>query len=278
MYRRTILIIRTLSIVILVAVAFIISTIGLFHWRKEANYPPPIEHPSVRGWISFTGLVKDHGGLAMWSSDGSGQEPAAVGHSLQTPLGNFTAPYYISTRDYGDIDSLSSAGMVGMESSSGFFELMKVLYEHDRKTSDLSVKFPLFSSAEDREGEEWIFKDGVETRYLKSQGDIVFRLQLEDMIVLPVTRLTWIQDFRGAVDLSDVYVSCMTDAAVPENASEKDSGLVRSAASGFLKDVGELKIRIVIEKLKFTDESFSGRGRIQGSYGEVHRARLEIIP
>jgi hypothetical protein len=278
MHRRTILIIRILSVVVLVAVAFIISTVGLYHWRKGANYPPPIEHPSVRGWISLIGQARDHRGLAVWSSDGSGQEPAAVGHSLQTVLGNFTAPYYVSTRDYGDIDPLSSAGMTGIESSSGFFQLMKVLYEHDLIVSDLSIAFPLFSLGEDREGEDWIFRDGVETRYLKSQGDIIIRLQSQDMISLPVTRLTWIQDFRGAVDLSDVSESCMTNAAVPEDASENSMVHVRVAASAFLKDMGELKIRIVIENLKFTDETFSGKGRIQGRFGEVHRARLEIVP
>jgi len=268
------IIISMMSVVVILTVAIVFGTLGALQWRKSAQYPPPIEHPSVRGSITFAGLGGDHMGMAMWSGEGEGE----IGHWVKTPLGNFRAPYFISTRDHDNIDPLSVGGMKGSEPVNGFLLFMRTLLEHGYSLSDIVITFPLFHIGEDEKGEDWIFKKGVETRYLKTDAPIFMQLKSETMIAIPVDTLIWMQDFNLASTYWETTISGMTNRVIPSDKSESSSPTVMDIAKVFLNEVGNLKVRLVIEKVDFSGTSFSGDGKIKGTFLEIHEARLEILP
>lgn len=263
-----------LCVVTIFIVAVIIGTFGALEWRRAAQYPPPLEHPSVRGSITFVGLDSDHTGMAMWSGEDEGE----MGHSYRTSVGTFRAPYFISTRDYDDIDPLSMGGMKGAEPVKGFLQFMRSLMEHGYTQSDLGISFPRFRLGEDVKGEDWVFKKGVETRYLRTEAPILIRLKSEDMIAIPVDTLIWMQDFNTASSIWETTISGMTNKVVPIDISGFGSSPVRNIAKVFLNQVGNFRVRVVIEKAGFSGTSFSGEGRTRGTFLDIHEARLEVVP
>ncbi len=278
MHKRTKTIVRILIVLGIVVVSIAVGTIGVFRWRTLANYPPPIEHPSVRGWISFVGLERDRMGLVLWSADGSGPEPAGSGHTIPLSTGLIRAPYYMASPDFRNIDPMALGCMMGMEPVSGFIEFMKTLFESGYRIEDVSVMFPLFTLGDDKEGEDWVYQDGVETRFLKAGGSIQIRLKSESLMSLPVNRFTWIQDYREHPDSSESFVSGMTDEVIPRDASKKSSASVQFAARALLSDVDAFRVRLVLEEIRLGDKTFSGNGRTDTRFAEVRRARLEIVP
>ena len=278
MNRRTKTIVRILIVLGIVVVAIAVGTIGVFRWRTLANYPPPIEHPSVRGWISFVGLERDRMGLVLWSADGSGPEPAGSGHTIPVSEGLIRAPYYMASPDFRNIDPMAFGCMKGKEPVSGFIEFMKTLYESGYRIEDVSITFPLFTLGDDKEGEDWVYQNGVETRFLKTNEPVQIRLMSERLMSLPVSRFTWIEDYREHPDSSESIVSGMTDEVIPKDASQKSSASVQFAARAFLSDVDAFRIRLVFEEIGLGDKTFSGNGRTDTRFAEVRRARLEIVP
>jgi hypothetical protein len=278
MNKRTKTIVRILIVLGIVVTAVAVGTIGVFRWRTLANYPPPIEHPSVRGWISFVGLEKDRMGLVLWLADGSGPEPAASGHTIPMSESLIRAPYYMASPDFRRIDPQAFGCMKGKEPVSGFIEFMKTLYESGYRIEDVSVTFPLFTLGEDKEGEDWVYQNGVETRFLKTNESIQIRLKSECLMSLTVNRFTWIEDYREHPDSSESVISGMTDEVIPRDASQKSSASVQSAARSFLSDVDAFRVRLVFEEIRPDDRKFSGNGRMDARFVEVRRARLEIVP
>lgn len=268
------ILIGILCVVTIFIAAVIIGTFGALDWRRAAHYPPPLENPSVRGSITFVGRAGDHMGMAMWSGDNEGE----MGHYYKTSIGTVRAPYFISTRDYDGIDPLSMRGIKGAEPVNGFLQFMRSLMDHGHTHSDLGISFPRFHLGEDVKGEDWVFKKGVETRYLRTEAPIYIRLKAEDMIALFVDTLIWMQDFNTASTFWDITVSGMTNAVIPTDISESSSSPVKDLTKAFLDQVGEFRVRIVLEKVGFSGTSFSGEGRTMGTFLDIHEARLEIVP
>ena len=278
MNKHTKTIVRILIVLGIVVVAIAVGTIGVFRWRKLANYPPPIEHPSVRGWISFVGLERDRMGLVLWSADGSGPEPAGSGHTIPMSEGLIRAPYYMASPDFRNIDPMALGCMMGKEPVSGFIGFMKTLFESGYRIEDVSVTFPLFTLGDDKVGEVWIYQNYVETRFLKTNEPIQIRLKSERLMSLPLSRFTWIEDYCEHTDSSESIVSGMTDEVIPRDASQQSSASVQAAAKAFMSDVGAFRVRLIFEEIRPVGRTFSGNGRIDTRFVEVHRARLEIVP
>jgi len=168
--------------------------------------------------------------------------------------------------------------MKGIEPVSGFIGFMKTLYGSGYRIEELSVTFPLFTMGDDKEGEDWVYQNNVETRFLKTDQPIQIRLKSENLMSLPVTRFIWIQDYREGSGTSEPIVSGMTDEVFPRDASKQGSAFTHAAAKAFVSDVGAFRVRLVFEEIRPGGRTFSGNGRIDARFAEVRRARLEIVP
>ncbi|MBI3897707.1 MAG: hypothetical protein HY308_05340 [Gammaproteobacteria bacterium] len=91
--------------------------------------------------IEFTGRLRDGFGIALWQAAGSGPEPAAGGHTFQTPLYPITAHYYIASRDY--VDHGAAGGLVATEIRGDWSALPAALVRHRHPLSELRMRLPL---------------------------------------------------------------------------------------------------------------------------------------
>ena len=273
---RRIVFYAILSIIGFVLV-FLMATIGTGIWQKKAHYPPSIEDITARASINLGGLTRDHMGIAMWQADGLGVEPAGNGHSFMSSPGKVTARYYLSSRDYGHIDPKSIGGLRGMEPVIGFRSFQATLREQGFDLSDLTISLPLCTLGDDIEEETWIYKDGIEFRSMTCQGPVLLKLAGEIMISLVYAEMTLTASYVEVQKMSGVTYSLLFSETRPIDQSDPDSEKVRKAVNGFLADVAQSKVRLVIDKMSLSPETFSGKGRIDGQFGEVIQGRLEVL-
>ncbi len=64
--------------------------------------------------IPLEGLATGNGGLALWNTGPDAVEPAQLGHPTPWTTCSTSAPYYLATRDYSDVDPTSTAGVRGL--------------------------------------------------------------------------------------------------------------------------------------------------------------------
>lgn len=232
---------------------------------------------SARGHIPFVGRAHDKLGIAMWQADGSGPEPAAVGHSFDTPLERITAHYYVASRDYGGIDPQARGGLKAAAPFRGFTRFAAALAAAKRRPDDVVLKLPLISPREDREGHEWTYRDGVETRRLYLHGHARLELGGAPLLALPVPVLVLTEDYRGARDFNDVRLSLASEPCVPQIAAAGVRSTDRLVAQALLADLDGGGLRLVADAVKLLEQTFGGNGRLGGRFGEIREARMEIV-
>src|SRR5690606_2965223 len=108
--------------------------------------------------------------IALWQADGSGPEPAAVGHSFDAPFERITAHYYIASRDH--VDPAARGGLAALGVSGEWLALRAALAAEGHALGDLTLRLPLTTAGADREGEDWFYRDDIETRYLRPQAPL----------------------------------------------------------------------------------------------------------
>ena len=226
--------------------------------------------------VLFRGLVADGLGIALWQADGSGPEPAAVGHRFVTPIETITAHYYIASRDF--IDPAARAGLTATELRGSWSRARTALNANGVAVTNLSMRVPLTTAGADREGEDWFYRDDVETRYLQPQAPLRLLLGGETVLEFPASRLVLTEDYRGAREFAEVRIALGSDPT-PVRAP---SGDVRSVAAdalmqALLTDLAGRSIRFVVDAIHLTNETFDGKGRTSGRYAEIPAARLEVL-
>ncbi|MFL6647213.1 MAG: hypothetical protein ACJ8KO_04560 [Sulfurifustaceae bacterium] len=225
--------------------------------------------------ITFSGRVRDGFGIALWQADGSGPEPAAVGHSFITAIEPITAHYYIASREY--IDS-SARGVVSADALIGHWpRLTQALAAAGRRVADFVMRLPLTTAGADREGHDWFFREGVETRYLRPQGALPFALGTDPFVEFAPPRLELTEDYRGARDFSDVRISLVSDATPVRLASGAIRGRYAAVAQAFLDDLAGRSVRFVVDRIELVAETFAGHGRLVGRFAEIPTARVEVV-
>lgn len=225
--------------------------------------------------ITFSGRVCDGFGIALWQADGTGPEPAAVGHSFMTAIEPITAHYYIASRDHIEP---SARGVVRADALVGPWpRLTQALASAGRRVADLVMRVPLTTAGADREGEDWFFRDGVETRFLRPQAPLPLTLGTEPFVEFAPPRLVLTEDYRGARDFSDVRISLVSDATPAHVAAGADRAPHAAIARAFLEDLGERSVRFVVDRIELVAETFAGQGRLSGRFAEVPAARVEVI-
>lgn len=223
--------------------------------------------------IVFEGLVADGLGIALWQADGSGPEPAATGHRFVTPIATITAHYYIASREY--IDPAAHGGLVATRLDGGWPRLRAALARAQAAAADLVLRLPLTTAGADREGEDWFFRDGVETRYLRPQAPLPLLCRGRAVLEFAPPRLVLTEDYRGARSFEDVRI---TLASEPTQArAGATAGEEAALARAFLDDLGTRAVRFVVDAIRLTPQTFAGWGRGSGRYAEIPSARIEAL-
>ncbi|MBU0486603.1 MAG: PKD domain-containing protein [Bacteroidetes bacterium] len=230
---------------------------------------------SQTDFIPVKGLASGRSGFALWNANGQGPESQATGHVLPTaatPVGQ--AHFYMSTRDYDNIDLQSQFGMTGNGSFSGFTGLWSTMMSIGYNVSDIHVGFELFCLGDDIENEDWWW-DSPSIEVRKYQGNINFYIGSE----LILTK--WDADFLLTIDYGDPlnpnddYCYAETPFFIPSNVSYNASTNAQTIATSFVNDFGQNGIRLVIDDLYPAPVfNFVGSGRT-GIYMEFQDASIE---
>lgn len=225
--------------------------------------------------IEVTGLVADGFGIALWQADGTGPEPAATGHRFITPIEPITAHYYIASRDYVDI---SARGGVRASATVGEWPMFQAaLAAARRKLSDLVLRLPLTTPGPDREGEDWFFRDGVETRFLRPQSPLPLSLQGNALLEFAPPRLVLTEDYRGARHFADVRITLISEATPARVVASVSEGPFAQVAAGLLADLAGRSVRLAVDSIRLSATRFAGNGRTSGRFAEIPSARLEVM-
>lgn len=225
--------------------------------------------------IEFAGRVGEGFGVALWQADGTGPEPAATGHKFITPVEPITAHYYIASRDYVDI--AARGGLCARELIGGWPTFQAALTAARRKVSDLVLRLPLTTPGPDREGEDWFFRGGIETRFLRPQAALPLSLQGTALLEFSTPRLVLTEDYRDARDFAEVRISLVSEATPARAASSVGDGPFAEVAAALLADLAGRSVRFVVDSIRLSPRTFSGNGRRSGRLAEIASARLEMV-
>jgi len=220
-------------------------------------------------FIPFSGLEEDYAGGAAWNTDGFGPEPPAIGHFLPPPASISIAYYYLASRDYDNIDPLSSAGLFGNGPSSGFPNFEAALALHGKTIQDINISYGLMSLGNDIEGIDWWMVGDVETRIYRG-GTYQFKLNDENLITgdMPdYTQTIVYKAWMGEVD----EISGVTGESHPVNNSAGRSPEAQEIAQALMDDIGDDPIRFIFTSTQPSDQfEFVGNGR-SGGFFENHQ-------
>lgn len=239
--------------------------------------PRASEHrkSAPRQAIAFAGALRDGLGIALWQADGSGPEPAAVGHSFEAPFERITAHYYIASRDH--VDPGARGGLAAVGVSGPWPELGAALAAQGRELGELLVRLPLTTAGDDREGEDWFYRGDVETRYLRPQAPLPLLLGDAPLLAFAPARLVLTEDYRGARNFAEVRIALVSEPTGAAAASGAPEGPHARLVGALLADLDGRKVRFVVEAIRLTPERFEGQGRLGGRYAEIPLARLEVV-
>lgn len=225
--------------------------------------------------VIFAGLVSEGHGVALWQADGSGPEPAATGHTFITPIEPITAHYYIASRDY--VEPAARGGARGTQLIGAWPRLTAALQQARRDISDLVLRLPLTTAGPDREGEDWFYRDGVETRYLRPQAPMPLSLNVHALLTFAPARLVLTEDYRFATHFAEVRISINSEPIEARAANGASAGPFAAVAEAFLADLGGRAVRLSVDTIQLTEREFTGNGRTSGRFAEIPTARLEVV-
>lgn len=217
--------------------------------------------------IPFVGLQADHEGIAVWNADGTGPEPAAVGHPH--PFGWGSSRYYCASRDYDNIDpDLNAAMCHALGGMIGFPLFEQALSSNGFTPGQLKIKCGLIIEGNDIEGEDW-FTFNNKHHLNRYDGYCFIELNNEQMILFYCKN-------NVTTYVESVYNQWLfeTNFSRPVDASSGSSPAVQAVAAAFMQDMDGEELRLVGD-LASTGVIFSGNGRLDGVYFNVVEASLE---
>ncbi|MBE0637865.1 MAG: T9SS type A sorting domain-containing protein [Bacteroidales bacterium] len=211
--------------------------------------------------IPFEGLVANHEGIAIWDADGTGHEPAAVGHPH--PFGWGGSRYYCASMDYDNIDPDPNAALChALGGMTGFPLFEQALIDHGFSPGQVKIKNGLITEGNDTEGEDW-FTFNNKHHLNRYDGYCFIELNGEPMI------LFYCKNNFTSYDQS-VYNRWQfeTSYSRPFDHSQNSSAPVKEVAAAFLQDLDGNEIRLVGE-IESTGIFFDGNGRLDGIFFNV---------
>lgn len=223
--------------------------------------------------IALASSRRDRFGAAAWSTDGTGPEPAAVGH--QVPLfSNFFAYYYLASRDFRTIDRRSNGAAFGTEIESQFHHFAEALTQSRFSIRDLTLSFGLYSLGNDIRDQDWSLVGTNETRFYQG-GTIVLKINGQPMVQAAAPKLTMGINYNALNDDSDDRILGVTESISRFTLIRDSSPQVRSLGRAFLKDISTFGARFIFDNFQpATQFDFAQNGRF-GGFFEVESMRLE---
>ena len=155
---------------------------------------------------------------------------------------------------------------------------MAALAQHGFGLADLTIRLPLITPGKDIEGQDWFYRDDVETRFLRPSAPLMLQLRRENIVALSTDKISLIENYAGTTDFSQVRISAVSDNAQAIDVSAACTAVAQRIAQAFLADVAGRKMRLVIDEIRVLAESFSGQGRVHGLFGEIPMSRIEATP
>ena len=231
---------------------------------------------SVGDRIPLEGLAAANAGLAFWNTGPDAGEPAQLGHATPWTPCSASAPYYLATRDYDDLDPASNGGFHGMGAIRGLPGVSDALATNGFTARSISGGWSAQSLGDDVEGIDWTFDaaTGVETRYYRGGG---FGLQLngESVVGGPMAPTTVRIDYQELNNCGDDGMTVSSETVTPLDRSTNSSPPVQAVAAALLADLAGHGLNVVIESVGATAEAISANGRT-GAFFDATSGGLEV--
>jgi hypothetical protein len=210
---------------------------------------------SLQAQIQFAGYVSQGEGIAGWNADGSGPEPAALGHLVPaTGFGN--QYYYGSSHDY-ITENPDHACAHFLPGSTGFPQFVQALAENGYTMNQVKIKYGLTTLGDDLEGIDWFFFDNYS---YSNYYDVTFTFELNGQLLL-----------EGFFDYANMYINTVsgnwhTESGYSPLYNVATDDIFIEIADAFLADLDGKEIKVHYESNY--GQQFSGNGR-DGAYYNV---------
>ena len=226
--------------------------------------------------IPLEGLAASNGGQALWNTGPDAVEPAQLGHPTPWTTCSTSAPYYLATRDYSDVDPTSTAGVRGLPSIAGLPGLVDALTTNGFSVTEITAGWTVQTLGDDVEGTDWVFDEatGVETRFYQG-GSFGIRLNGEDLVGGSMAQTTLRIDYKDLANCSDDELSLQTDTVLPKNRSASSAQAAQAIATELLDDLAGHGLNFVFESVNATAETIAARGRT-GGFFDATSGRAEV--
>ena len=229
----------------------------------------------VANFLPIIGLEIDHNGVVAWNANPACPEGVSGGHPLPSPPASIAyAYYYLASRDWDNIDPLSSEGFTGTGFVQGFQNLSNALTANGLTTGDLKFSWGYQSLGADVQGSDWTLVGDLETR-LYTGGSYQIRLGNEVIMsgVMPdFTMFIEYNAYQGGTD--SIYGN--TEFFIPTDITDNSySQAAQDIASAFIQDVGANGLRFVFESSQpALQVELNANGRY-GGFFEIQSGYLE---
>ncbi len=210
---------------------------------------------ATQAQIQFEGYVNQGEGIAGWNANGSGPEPAAVGHLVPAP--GFTNQfYYGSSHDY-ITENPDHACAHFLPGPVGFPQFEQALADHGYLMNQVKIKYGLSSLGDDQEGIDWFFFDNYS---YSNYYDASFTFELDGQLLL-----------EGFFDYVNMYINTVSGNWLTESGysplyNVATDDIMIEIADALLADLDGKEIKIHYESTY--GQLFMGNGR-SGAYYNV---------
>jgi hypothetical protein len=207
---------------------------------------------SIQAQILFEGHVYEEEGIAGWNADGSGPEPAAIGHLVQGYSNQF---YYGSSYDY-ITENPDHACAHFLPGATGFPLFEQALTDHGYTLVQVKIKYGLTTLGDDVEGIDWFFLNNCS---YSNYYDVSFTFELDGQPLL-----------AGFFDYANMYLPLTgnwhTESGYSPLHNVATDDIMIEIADAFLADLDGKEIKVHYESTY--GQQFSGNGR-NGAYYNV---------
>jgi len=216
--------------------------------------------------IPVVGLLINKQGLAAWNTDGTGPEPKRTGHMLP----DYTVFYYLSSRDYDNIDPdpmASMASVIGDE-IDGFFNFNLQLAYRGFTTDQLRIVMGLSDLDEDVQNEDWNMNGGSGyTNYYHSWIKVM--LNGEPLFGVVLDTLKSFVSLTDAIPTQNISSSM----AYVYDASGNSTNAVKMVAKSFFRDLANKQMALNLVSSVASAGIINSNGRT-GAFWQINGGQL----
>ena len=129
----------------------------------------------------------------------------------------------------------------------------------------------------DVEGKDWVYQNDIETRHINLTGPLILALRGVPIVEFTVERITLTENYQGVCSFGDVHISLASDPITAKKSAHAGNVNMQKVAEAFLADVSGEKLRLIVDEVRLTNETFDGHGRVRTRFADLIGARLTVI-